>query len=122
MKYKKYVVIFAVVAGVFLISCGSNEHVKVSSVQEAETEETSQADPAVMIGGVLYYNTGEEDEEGGQCGTMDGYITSSVSDGQLPAENDQSNFGDGYGYQLGREAGTYEIYIDGRWMIFSKDE
>ena len=122
MKYKKYVVIFAVVAGVFLISCGSNEHVKVRSVQEAETEEPSQNDLAVMIGGVLYYNTGEEDEEGGQCGTMDGSITSSVSAGLLPAENDQSNFGDGYGYQLGREAGTYEIYIDGRWMIFSKDE
>ena len=133
MKRRRYFAVLAVFAGTFLVSCGS-ENNSGSTLQSVETqevqlqsgadegaEELTQIGPTVMIDGVLYYDTGEEDAEGGQCGTMDGYITSSVSADQLPTKDDQSNFGDGYGYQLGRESGTYEIYMNGRWVIFSED-
>lgn len=91
MKRRKYFVVLAVFAGTFLVSCGSEnnsgstwqavetQEVQLQSGADEGAEELTQIGPTVMIDGVLYYDTGEEDAEGGQCGTMDGYITSSVS-------------------------------------------
>lgn len=39
---------------------------------------------------------------------------------EVPAADDQSNFGSGYGYQRGPEEGTVEIDVDGRWMVFEQ--
>ena len=123
MKKQRYFLILTVLTAFFLVSCENREGSSGSSApKEPEAVGSADVESAVKIDGVLYYNTGEENEAGGQCGTMDGYITSSVSADQLPSEDDQSNFGDGYGYQLGKDSGTYEIYIDGHWMIFSRDE
>ena len=52
---------------------------------------------------------------------MDGEITSEVDGTQLPAENDQSNFGTGYAYQRGTE--NYVIVMmDGEPEIFQNIE
>ena len=55
-----------------------------------------------MADGAMYYDTGRESTVTGRCGVMDGEITSAVDRTEVPSENDQSNFGAGYGYQWGR--------------------
>ena len=74
-----------------------------------------------MIDGKLYYNTGEESAVDGRCGVMDGEIASSVGAEQTPMENDQSNFGTGYGYQRMSED-TVELLMDDRWIVFESVE
>lgn len=53
-----------------------------------------------------------------RCGVMDGEIESTVENGVLPTENNQSNFGIGYGYQI-RSANIVDVYIDGEWIMFT---
>ena len=74
--------------------------------------------PMVFIDGVLYCDTGEESTLTARCGTMDGVITSTVNRNEEPSENNQSNFGTGYGYQYGTN-GTIEIRIDEKWWVFA---
>lgn len=84
-------------------------------IQNEETAAVSQGDyPAmVVVDGVLYKDTGKISTEL-RCGMMDGKITSTVD--TVPAEDDQSNFGTGYGYQYGMSC--VEVLIDGEWHIF----
>lgn len=53
-----------------------------------------------------------------RCGVMDGKIESTVENGVLPTENNQFNFGTGYGYQF-RFADIVDVYIDGEWIMFT---
>lgn len=78
--------------------------------------------PAIMVDDVLYITTGRESTAEGRCGTWDGEITSECSGSELPTENDQSNFGTGYGYQYGERKGTVEVLVDGHWIIFATEE
>ena len=71
----------------------------------------------LMVDGVLYEDAGCEDTTEGRCGNMDGEITSSVESWQ-PEEDGQSNFGSGFGYQIGMEPDTLEILQDGHWLVF----
>ncbi|MDE6531746.1 MAG: hypothetical protein K2K96_13390 [Lachnospiraceae bacterium] len=84
-------------------------------IQNDETTAASQGDyPAmVVVDGVLYKDTGKISTEL-RCGMMDGEITSTVD--TVPVEDDQSNFGTGYGYQYGMSG--IEVSIDGEWHIF----
>ena len=75
-----------------------------------------------MIDGVLYEDTGRESTVDGRCGNMDGEITSSVDSWQQPEEDGQSNFGSGFGYQIGMEPDTLEILQDGHWLVFQAVE
>lgn len=54
--------------------------------------------PAVRIDGTVYQDTGYVSSAFG-CGNMDGEITSTVDSSDMPKEDNQSNFGTGYGYQ-----------------------
>lgn len=45
--------------------------------------------------------------------SADGEITSEVKDSELPAENDQSNFGAGFKYRYGETEGTIEVLAEG---------
>lgn len=74
--------------------------------------------PAVIVDGEMYRSTGNESEIKARCGVMDGRITSSVEADSLPSENNQSNFGSGYGYQYGFDSDTIEVFIDGKWIVF----
>ena len=77
--------------------------------------------PMVMVDGVLYLDTGEESSLAVRCGMMDGEITSTVDASETPTENNQSNFGSGYGYQYGEET-TIEIYMNEKWWVFRAEE
>jgi hypothetical protein len=94
-----------------------------ASIETEPTEtaiSTSQDMAAmVMFNDKLYYDTGTIDNGEGRCGVMDGSITSKCDYNEIPTENNQSNFGTGYGIQYGRVEGEIEVYIDGDWHIFT---
>ena len=101
-----------------MAGCGINQ-----GNGEAKEEAAAQRDriPMVVVDGQIYYDTGKESKEPRRCGLMDGTITSAVSQEEIPTEEDQSNFGAGYGYQFGSE-GTLELLIDEKWIIFERRE
>ena len=66
-------------------------------------KKTSDRIPMVMVDGNLYRSVSEVSNIDGRCGVMDGEITSTVDGTEVPSENGQSNFGAGYGYQIGDE-------------------
>lgn len=72
----------------------------------------------VMIDGKLYYNTRKENTITRKCGTMDGKINSAVDNYMIPKEDNQSNFGKGYGYQVGVQEGEIDLFIDDKWIVF----
>lgn len=87
--------------------------------QEPEEEEVvGVCPPAVMIKGELYYDTGNGPDFEITCGTMDGMIDSSVPQNEMPTKDNQSNFGEGFGYQLGLE-GSYNVMLDDGWHKFA---
>lgn len=69
----------------------------------------------------LYIDTGEISAEA-RCGVMDGQIKNTVSASRVPAKELQSNFGKGYGFQLGRRSNRLEVCIDDTWHIFACNE
>ena len=77
--------------------------------------------PMVRVNGKLYYDTGRESAISGRCGNMDGEIASTVDGTEIPAEDNQSNFGSGFGYQYGA-GDTIEIYMNEKWFVFEYRE
>lgn len=90
-------------------------------VRIAESEQWDLV-PMVMVKGELYLDTGIESAMKERCGVMDGEITSKVDGSKQPTEDNQSNFGTGYGYQYGSQEGTIEIYMNEKWWIFATEE
>lgn len=77
--------------------------------------------PMVRVNGKLYYDTGRESTVSGRCGNMDGEITSTVDGTEIPTEDNQSNFGSGFGYQYGSDD-TIEVYMNEKWFVFEYRE
>ena len=77
--------------------------------------------PMVRVDGKLYYDTGKESTIDWRCGNMDGEITSTVDGTEIPTEDNQSNFGSGFGYQYGADD-TIEIYMNEKWFVFEYRE
>lgn len=75
----------------------------------------------VRVNSKLYYDTGRESTVSGRCGNMDGEITSTVDGTEIPMEDNQSNFGSGFGYQYGTDD-TIEIYMNEKWFVFEYRE
>jgi hypothetical protein len=100
-----------------------NVNAPIETEQSTETELTASyiTLDIVMFNDKLYYDTGSIDEFGGSCGVMDGNITSKCDYNEIPTENNQSNFGTGYGIQYGRVESEIEVCIDGDWHVFSSD-
>ncbi len=73
---------------------------------------------AVMINDHLYVCTDEIITEA-RCGVMDGIIYSATESYRYPSENDQSNFGTGYEYQIAGN-GLIDVVIDGNWVRFKE--
>ena len=76
----------------------------------------------VMVNGELYLDTGHESSVEARCEMMDGEITSSVDGSEQPTENDQSNFGTGFGYQYGSQEGLIEIFMNDKWWVFATEK
>lgn len=110
---KRYVSIVGIALMLTFVGC----HPAASS-----TESTSQVTQKqlIKVKGDLYYSTDKESEMSVRCGTMDGTITSSVGENEIPQIDDQSNFGQDYGYQVGDNENQIEVNKDGHWIIFEK--
>ncbi len=89
---------------------------------DRSSEELIDLIPMVMVKGTLYLDTGFESTSMARCSMRDGEITSQVPSNEKPTEDNQSNFGAGYGYQYGAIEGTIDIYINGKWWIFATEE
>ena len=76
--------------------------------------------PMIMVEGTLYLETDKISVEEREDSLFDGEITSMVDRSQQPTENNQSNFGTGYGYQFGTD-GTIEVYINEKWIVFEAE-
>lgn len=72
----------------------------------------------IRVNGIIYTDTGKESAVTARCGNMDGQVTSAVAPSETPIEDNQSNFGTGYGYQYGPEDNTIEIHFDKNWLVF----
>jgi beta-lactamase regulating signal transducer with metallopeptidase domain len=83
---------------------------------------TNPSEPVqcVMVRGERYYFTGERSSLTSRCGNMDGTIDSTCAANKLPTQDNQGNFGAGYGYQ--RTSGdTIEIQLDDKaWYVFAR--
>ncbi len=86
-------------------------------IEQAEADAMWDRMPMVRVNDKLYYDTGRKSSVADRRGNMDGQITSEVDGYEIPTENDQSNFGTGFGYQYG-ENDTLEIYISEKWYVF----
>ena len=90
---------------------------KIMVIEQTGTDAMWDRIPMVRINGKLYYDTGRESTISGRCGNMDGEITSTVDGTEIPMEDNQSNFGSGFGYQYGTDD-TIEIYMNEKWFVF----
>lgn len=120
---KRYIALFLASACIFMATGCSNVPVTYDSElsEPANGVEKVKADliPMVMVKNEVYYDTGKESGIGARCGVMDGEITSMVDRTEIPAENGQSNFGTGYGYQFMAE-NQIEILMNNKWFVFEK--
>ena len=97
----------------FYVESDNSMHANVDS--ECECAEL-EIPALIKVNGLLYYDSAEISTEG-RCGMMDGTIDS-VCEGDIPEQDNQSNFGSGYNYQYGVD--TIEVSIDDEWHIFKK--
>lgn len=96
-----------------------SEVYRIKVVKEAEP---SDLIPMVRVNGELYLDMGHESTVEVRCGVMDGEITSTVDANETPSEDNQSNFGTGYGYQYGPQDGIIEIYRNKKWWVFATEK
>ncbi|MCR5345114.1 MAG: M56 family metallopeptidase [Lachnospiraceae bacterium] len=73
----------------------------------------------LMVDGVLYVDTGYVSGISGRCGTLEGNITSVISEGKVPDKDGEANF-EATGYQWGFQSGTIEVPINNEWYIFAE--
>lgn len=72
---------------------------------------------AVFVCDRLYISTETESTVKGRCGNMDGEITHSVPENEVPSQNGESNFGTGYFYQISGK-NTVDVFIDDKIIVF----
>ena len=109
---RKYILILAAIM-LLTVGCGKG------STSEKEVE--AKAYPkAVKVSGTVYEDTGYINAMV-KCDTADGEIKTTVSEKELPANDDESNFGTGYGYQVW-EDGYINVQIDNKWILFKDIE
>ncbi len=115
--HQKYVGLFYDVVDCF----ESGTHLlKKGSKFACPVEEFTMPAPMIRVDGITYIQTGRINKLV-KCGIMDGIIESSVSEYEMPNQDNQSNFGSGYGYQFGAD-GTIEVNVDGQWHLFASEE
>lgn len=105
---KKSILILMAVIMVVFTACSK------SDTKTSEVDKTYP--PMVKVDGTTYTDTGYENAMV-TCGTADGEIKTSVDGKSMPENNDESNFGTGYGYQVW-ENGYINVEIEGRWILF----
>lgn len=109
---KKYILILA---AIMFLTVGCSK----GSTSEKEVEEEAYP-KAVKVSGTIYEDTGFENAMV-TCGMMDGEIKTTVSEKEMPVNDDESNFGTGYGYQVWEE-GYINVQIDNKQILFKDIE
>ncbi len=94
---------------------------ETSEKEQSSSEIPGDRIPMVMVDSILYYDTGRESTIEGRCGMMDGEITSTVDASEIPTEDNQSNFGVGFGYQYGINNSIDIQMEDGTWFVFQRE-
>ncbi|MBR1798157.1 MAG: hypothetical protein IJ757_09165 [Clostridiales bacterium] len=96
--------------------------VVISSAAPSVSETQQNEDPvrAVMAYDTLYLDTGYASGVWGRCGNLDGAIENVIDRDEIPDENGEANF-DANGWQVGFEANTIEVYVDGEFRIFAAE-
>ena len=112
---KLIALILALAMAVSFASCERKE----PGTTDIEIPEGADLIPMVMVEGEIYLSTGEISEDG-RCGLPDGEIKTSVPQNEEPKQNDESNFGKGYSYQIMPE-GEVHLLINDKWEIFKKE-
>lgn len=86
-------------------------------------EQSNEVIKCVMVNGELYFCTGAKSTIKGRCGNMDGDITGECPSDEYPTQNNQGNFGKGYGFQYGPHEGMIEVKLeDGEWYVFATEK
>lgn len=68
-----------------------------------------------MVNGELYFDTNRGSDINVRCGIMDGKITSTVESFEIPTQDNQSNFGNGYEYKFVNDK-SINIFINEKWL------
>ncbi len=74
----------------------------------------------IMVDGDIYYDTGKVSDITPRCGTLDGKLTKTVNEFEIPRDNNECNFdadNEYFGYQSATSI-TKEVPINGEWVIF----
>lgn len=121
MAYNPFLVIDGVGYKTKYEPCEALNHYANMLLEQAEADTMWDRIPMVRVNSKLYYDTGRESTVSGRCGNMDGEITSTVDGTEIPMEDNQSNFGSGFGYQYGTDD-TIEIYMNEKWFVFEYRE
>ena len=119
---KTIALLFTVMMVIAMAACGnrnSGNPASHSTIGEPKISAKVDGPRMVQVGGELYIDTGERITLL-RCGVMDGKITETVAPNEVPAEDDCSNFGTGYSYQI---AGVYsvDVVINGDWCRFQRE-
>lgn len=130
MNKKVYYVLLIILIIIFISIIAFlllNKEENITMTEPLVQETTAKVNPTrddvrmVMIEGKLYYDTGSDSDITARCGVMDGQITSTVQSGEIPSENNQSNFGTEYGFQFVDE-NNVDVLINGHWVRFKVEE
>lgn len=108
---------------VYIIENGNSETEIIVSEKSSGLEEETKSDTVdrmIVVEGVVYTSTGEVIYGERSC-IMNGTIISSVEQTDIPYEDNQSNFGEGYAYQK-VDAHNIDVYIDGAWIRFNDEK
>lgn len=113
---KKSILIIMAAMMVFMVACNKEATGTNTNKNTTTNEVESNYPPMVKVDGTTYVDTGYENAMV-TCGTADGEIKTTVDGKSKPENDDESNFGKGYGYQVW-EDGYINVQIEGRWILF----
>lgn len=113
---KKSILIIMAAMMVFMVACNKEATGTNTNKNTTTNEVESNYPPMVKVDGTTYVDTGYENAMF-TCGTADGEIKTTVDGKNKPENDDESNFGTGYGYQVW-EDGYINVEIDNRWILF----
>lgn len=115
---KKYLTLISLLVCITLVLIGCSQSTATAPGSEEPTKWDRR--PMVMVNGEIYLDTGKESDINGRCGVMDGEITSTVDGSEIPKEDNQSNFGEGYEYQF-VDKNSIDIFMNEKWIRFVKE-
>lgn len=108
---KKVIFSFFVLLCIILPGCTSKQ----------EVQELSDLRPMIMVGNLLFLDTGKEIAIDLDAAEILGEVHSSTPQHEKPAENGQTNFGS-IGSKYVQHGENVALLINGRWILFVREE